>query len=122
MSLRRRLLLYLLICAPLVWSLALWISAGRARHEVDELFDTEIIRLARQVQVTLRGVHTGAEESPAGGDPGEADVRDLAVAVWDREGHLLLADREGVELPRRSEASGFVNLVLGGEPWRVYYL
>ncbi|QPF73508.1 two-component sensor histidine kinase [Roseateles sp. DAIF2] len=122
MSLRRRLLLYLLVCAPLVWALALWVSADRARHEVNELFDTEIIRLARQVQATLRGLHAGAAPIASEGDPGEADVRDLAVAVWDREGRLLLADREGVELPRRTEAVGFVDLTLGGEPWRVYYL
>jgi two-component system, OmpR family, sensor histidine kinase QseC len=122
-SLRRRLLLYLLICAPLVWGLAFWVSANRARHEVNELFDTEIIRLARQVQATLRGPHAGAEEpATGGGDPGEADVRDLAVAIWDREGRLLMSDREGVELPRRADASGFVDLMLGGEPWRVYYL
>jgi two-component system, OmpR family, sensor histidine kinase QseC len=122
-SLRRRLLLYLLICAPLVWGLAFWASANRARHEVNELFDTEIIRLARQVQATLRGPHAGVEQpATGGGDPGEADVRDLAVAIWDREGRLLMSDREGVELPRRADASGFVDLMLGGEPWRVYYL
>jgi len=124
-SLRRRLLLYLLFCAPLVWGAALWVSADRARHEVNELFDTQIMRLARQVQATLYGPHASASaEVPAasGGDPGEADVRDMAVAVWDRDGNLLLSDREGVELPRRAEASDFVDLVLDGEPWRVYYL
>ena len=31
MSLQRRLLLYLLICAPLVWGLALYVSISRAR-------------------------------------------------------------------------------------------
>ena len=33
--------------------MALLVSADRARHEVNELFDTEIIRLAREVQATL---------------------------------------------------------------------
>ena len=50
MSLRRRLLIYLLICAPLVWGLALVWSARSARQEVNEMFDTELVRLARQVQ------------------------------------------------------------------------
>jgi two-component system, OmpR family, sensor histidine kinase QseC len=58
-SLQRRLLLYLLLCAPLVWAVALGVSADRARHEVNELFDTEIIRLARQVQATLEAVDPG---------------------------------------------------------------
>jgi len=55
-SLQRRLLVFLLLCAPVVWGVALLLSASRARHEVNELFDTEIIRLARQVQATLPGL------------------------------------------------------------------
>jgi two-component system, OmpR family, sensor histidine kinase QseC len=124
MSLRRRLLLYLLICAPLVWGLALWVSADRARLEVNELFDTEMIRLARQVQATLRG-GLGSEPLPATADArnaGEADLRNLAIAVWDDQGRLLMADREGTQLPLRRDAAGFVDMKLGGERWRVYYL
>ena len=45
MSLQRRLLLYLLLCAPVVWSAALFVSVDRARTEVNQLFDTEMIRL-----------------------------------------------------------------------------
>ena len=123
MSLQRRLLLYLLICAPVVWGVALLVSADRARHEVNELFDTEIIRLARQVQATLVGVrHARAGAAAAAPSAGEADLRDLAIAVWNAEGQLLLVDREGVQLPRRADATGFVDLQLDGEPWRVYYL
>jgi two-component system sensor histidine kinase QseC len=122
MSLQRRLLLYLLICAPLVWGVALLVSAQRARQEVNELFDTEIIRLALQVQATLVAVAVPGRMLPTPPSAGEADLRDLAIAVWDRQGQLLLVDREGVQLPRRADAAGFVNMQLGGEPWRVYYL
>jgi two-component system, OmpR family, sensor histidine kinase QseC len=126
MSLQRRLLLYLLISAPLVWAVALLVSGHRARLEVNELFDTELIRLARQTQATLgRGGGDGAEPAPyqpGSGQSGEADVRDLALAVWAPDGRLLLSDREGVLLPRRPSASGFVDDQLDGEPWRVYYL
>jgi two-component system sensor histidine kinase QseC len=122
-TLQRRLLLYLLLCAPLVWALALLASADRARHEVNELFDTEIIRLARQVQATLAGVAAppgpAPSSSPAGG---EADLRDLAIAVWDARGQLLMVDREGVQLPYRREASGFVDLAIDSDRWRVFYL
>jgi two-component system sensor histidine kinase QseC len=122
-SLQRRLLVYLLLCAPLVWGAALVASADRARDEVNELFDTEIIRLARQVQATLAGVASPGAVLPPAVSPGsEADLRDLAIAVWSAEGKLLLVDREGVQLPRRADAAGFFDLVLEGEPWRVYYL
>ena len=122
MSLQRRLLLYLLICAPVVWAVALFVSANRARHEVNELFDTEIIRLARQVQATLVGAVMPGQALPPTSASGEADLRDLAIAVWNAEGKLLLVDREGVQLPYRTDASGFVDLQLDGAPWRVYYL
>ena len=122
MSLQRRLLLYLLICAPLVWAVALLVSAQRARHEVNELFDTEIIRLALQVQATLAVAVAPGQMLPRPASAGEADLRDLAIAVWNRQGQLLLVDREGVQLPRRADATGFVDMTLGGEPWRVYYL
>jgi len=122
MSLQRRLLLYLLICAPVVWGVALLVSAQRARHEVNELFDTQIIRLALQVQSTLAAAAAPGQMLPTPPSAGEADLRDLAIAVWNRQGQLLLVDREGVQLPRRADASGFVDMQLGGEPWRVYYL
>jgi two-component system sensor histidine kinase QseC len=122
MSLQRRLLLYLLVCAPVVWAAALLISAHRARHEVNELFDTEIIRLALQVQATLASATMPGQTLPAQPSAGEADLRDLAVAVWNRQGQLLLVDREGVQLPRRTDATGFFDMQLDGSAWRVYYL
>ena len=128
MSLQRRLLLYLLVCAPLVWGIALYFSVSRARHEVNELYDTELIRLARQVQSTLGPAFvdslTPLPPAPTEGSPdaGESDVRDLAVAVWDENGRLMLSDREGVQLPNRTNRSGFFDETVAGKPWRVYYL
>lgn len=124
MSLQRRLLMYLLLCAPVVWAVALLVSADRARTEVNELFDTEIIRLARQVQATLVGINASGQSqvltAPTSG--GEADLADLAIAVWNADGRLLLVDREGVQLPRRPDAAGFVDMAFDADPWRVYYL
>ena len=132
MSLQRRLLVYLLLCAPLVWGVALLASANRASQEVSELFDTEIIRLSRQVQATLAGTSARALESAPTAPPSaasaapvlgsEADLRDLSIAVWNAAGELLLVDREGVQLPYRADATGFVDLTLEGDAWRVYYL
>ena len=126
MSLQRRLMLYLLLSAPLIWLMAVLVSVNRAQHDVNELFDTELIRLARQVQVVLAKDVAGGNHAPdahaVSPGSGEADLRDFAVAVWDRDGRLFLSDREGGELPRRPQASGFVSEKLNGELWRVYYL
>lgn len=126
MSLQKRLLVYLLVSAPLVWLAALAASAQFARHEINELYDSEMIRLAREVQATL-GPSPAAQASPPAsmGEPpdrGEAEIEDLAIAVWSHDGRLLSADREGVRLPYRRDGSGFADLTLDGEPWRVYYL
>jgi len=124
-SLQRRLMLYLLVAAPLVWLMAVAVSVNRAQRDVNELFDSELIRLARQVQVVL--AHDGGNATPPEGVDkasaiGEADLRDFAIAVWDAQGRLYLADREGGELPRRLDAAGFISQPLRGELWRVYYL
>lgn len=130
MSLQRRLMLYLLVCAPLVWAVAVLVSVNRSRHEVNELYDTELIRLARQVQATMLpslpapGATAPLPPLPRAGqaESGEGDVRDLAVAVWGQGGSLLISDREGERLPYRPGAVGFVDETIGGRPWRVYYL
>lgn len=124
-SLQRRLMLYLLLSAPLVWLMAVAVSVHRAQHDVNELFDTELIRLARQVQVVL-GQAAGPTKAPVAvadaAATGAADLADFAIAVWDARGQLYLADREGGELPRRVNAAGFVTEELRGQLWRVYYL
>lgn len=95
------------------------------------MFDTELIRLARLVMATLPADVAAARledaqlpPPPREGDPdaGDADVSDLAIAAWDGQGRLLLADREGAVLGRRRDQSGFVDEEIAGEPWRVYYL
>ncbi len=123
MSLQRRLFWVVLLSAALVWSVAAWVSADRARHEIDELFDTEIIRLARKVQsVTGDVIDTAPSEAQNGHARGDADLSDLAVAVWNAEGQPMMLDREGSQLPYRAQATGFLELKIGQDDWRVYYL
>lgn len=129
MSLQRRLLVYLALCAPLVWGAALLVSIDRARHEVNELFDSELVRLAREIDALVPSAAAPAP-SRRGGPPaaeaeagsGDADLRDLAVAVWDAEGRRLLTHGDDVALARRAGAPGFMDDHIGGEAWRVYYL
>ncbi|RZJ16682.1 MAG: two-component sensor histidine kinase, partial [Haliea sp.] len=131
MSLQRRLMLYLLVCAPMVWAVAILVSVNRSRHQVNELYDTELITLARQAQATLvpslpaqGGAPQPLPPLPRAGEPdsGESDARDLALAVWDTGGRLVMSDREGVSLPFKPSAVGFVSHDIDGRPWRIYYL
>jgi two-component system sensor histidine kinase QseC len=126
-SLQRRLVLLLLLGAAVLWAVTLTASFLHARHEINELFDTQQIRLARQVYSTLP--HRSADLLPqwtvsqdGGQGQGEAELADLSIAVWDRAGRLFVADREGVLLPRSSWGTGFKDLELNAEKWRVYSL
>jgi two-component system sensor histidine kinase QseC len=130
MSLQRRLMVSLLICAPLVWAIAMTASVNRARHEVNELYDSELIRLAREVQSTLVVVAGEGAVAPAPALPpverkasdGAADLGDLAIAVWDEHGTRVLNDHEGAQLNYLKDAVGFVDQKIDGRAWRVYYL
>ncbi|MCR5886016.1 sensor histidine kinase N-terminal domain-containing protein [Rhizobacter sp. J219] len=130
MTLQRRLLVYVLVCAPLVWAVAFAVSFDRARSEVDELFDTQLMRMVRQVHALLppdgdatRISFAALPTAPDAGtaDSGAADLRDLTIAVWDRSGRRVL-DRDGIAMPYRPGHSGFVDETIGPDAWRVYYL
>jgi len=99
MSLQRRLLLYLLICAPLVWTIGMLVSISRARHEVNELYDSNMVRLARLVEATLASLPPGSTPvlglPVSQGDVGAVDVDDFAIAVWDAAGRMFVIDCEG---------------------------
>jgi two-component system sensor histidine kinase QseC len=125
MTLQRRLLLLLLIAAPLIWALAVGIALWRASVEINEFFDSQQVRLAQQVaallpSAQLDGPPRRAPALPA--DSGAAELEDLSIAVWNDRGELLLSDREGAALPFDAAVEGFADLNLGEASWRVYYL
>lgn len=125
MTLQRRLLQLLLVGAPLIWLVAVGFALWRADLEINELFDTQQVRLAQQVAALLPSARLdGQPLTPPAvtAAAGAAELDDLSIAVWNARGERLLADREGVSLPFDAQAAGFVARVLDGESWRIYYL
>ncbi len=124
MTLQRRVLLFLLLAAPLVWGVGLLFGGAHVRHEIDELFDTRQVQLARQVLALLPTVLHSAPAEPVPFAPraalGAADTADLSIAVWNRQGQLLLADREGGRLAFQAGRTGFSDESIDGRDWRVY--
>ncbi|WP_043815754.1 ATP-binding protein [Rubrivivax gelatinosus] len=126
-SLQRRLLLALLVAAPLLWAITVGVATDSAQTEVDEMFDGELIRMAGSVHGALSGIAAKGElteielKPPALGGTGAAKMEDMALAAWDADGKPLLYDPEGARLPWRRDASGFVDMTLDGISWRVYY-
>ncbi|HUL63278.1 MAG TPA: ATP-binding protein [Burkholderiaceae bacterium] len=123
MTLQRRLLIPLLIGVPLTWFVAFGYSVLHAGYEINELFDTQQIRLAQQVASVLPSANLLPTRMKSAGERrGAADLDDLSIAVWDASGAKLLFDREGAELPFVAQAHGFVDSTINGEVWRTYYL
>ena len=124
MTLQRRLLILLLAGAPVIWALAVGFAVWRANIEINELFDTQQVRLAQQVVALLPSAQLDFQprRAPALPVDGAAQLDDLSIAVWNERGELLLADQEGQALPFDASAEGFVDRRLGEASWRVYYL
>lgn len=130
MSLQKRLVMYLLIAAPAAWLMALAFSVHQTKHEVNELFDTQMIHLAREVQTSIFQLGQGntpisnqkIEPSLENSTTGDADLNDIAIAAWNKAGQHVLVDAGSIVIPYKSDASGFVNATLGNESWRIYYL
>jgi two-component system sensor histidine kinase QseC len=125
MTLQRRVLALLLLAAPLVWGMGLLFGLNHVRGEIDELFDTQQVQLARQMLAVLPSASLQAAATQVPLAPvaalGEADTAELSIAVWDRQGALLLSDREGGQLAFAPERDGFVEQRVNAQAWRVYY-
>ncbi|MCU0952334.1 MAG: ATP-binding protein [Burkholderiaceae bacterium] len=131
MTLRRRLLVLLLVAAPLLWLLTLLLTVLLVRKEINELFDTQQVRLARQVLTLLPAepmALAGTALAPLpptakgrGSGHGDAEIAEMAIAVASADGRLLLTDREGPGLPL-TEPAGFTDIAVGADDWRVYTL
>jgi len=117
----------LLLGLPLTWLISGVVSLYLARQEVDELFDTRQVTMARLLFSSLPVDSVPEELPPVPPFPpisevGQAQLEDQMVAVWDGRGRLRIADREGRLFPQTPRVTGFYAGELGGEPWRLYTL
>ena len=113
MTVQRRLLVWLTLIAAAIWLVALLGSYWFARAEVDELFDTRQLTLARLVLTQLPGGHIGADSSRVDvpeSRQGAAEPEDIIIAVWNRDGELLSPADGTRRLPFDWNLNGFVFL------------
>jgi len=125
MTLQRRVMLFLLLAAPVVWAFGLYFGLTQVRQEIDELFDTQQVQLARQVLALLPTASPNAQAAlvpPLPGPAlGAADPAELSIAAWDAQGRLLLSNRDGGQPAFRDAGAGFDDQRIDGQAWRVYY-
>lgn len=134
MTLQRRLILAVLFAAALAWTLTSAIIYVSAREEINELYDTDMVRMAQQMQAVLpivdiarlpRPAPPSSEPEPGDedlGDLGSAGLGELAIAAWRPGGEPLHIDPDGDRLPRAPHIKGFTEATIDGVQWRLYYL
>jgi len=127
MTLQRRLILAVLVCVPLTWVLAVALTYFGATEEINELYDTEMVRMAQQMYAVLPMMDRGAHLTPVAPPPlpesvGNVTLGDLAIGAWNAEGKPLHIDEDGDPLPRSPGVTGFADMKIAGTPWRLFYL
>ncbi|SDD92075.1 histidine kinase [Cupriavidus sp. YR651] len=132
MTLQRRLILAVLVAVAFAWVLTSGLVYLSAQEEINELYDTAMVRMAQQMQAVLPLVKLGAVPQPPPngpapgdtdlGDLGDAGLGDLAIAAWRPNGEPLHIDPDGDRLPRLPAVRGFTDRKIDGVPWRLYYL
>ena len=110
-SIRRELLLWLLLGLVVAVAAAATSTYYQARREAKELFDYQLKQLALSV------ANEGLSLLPQANDT-ERD-EDFAIQVWDANQRLLYASRPGVEIPSLLEP-GYANVATHRGHWRVF--
>ena len=125
MTLQRRVLLWLTAVTLGIWLIALSVSYYFASYEINELYDTQQIRLAQQTLISA--AHIDAAQPiddvriPSSGS-GNYAPEDLLVGVWTGKGFPLTpTDVEG-SIAYQAQAQGFEVQQINGTDWRIYFL
>ena len=128
MTLQRRLIVAVLLAAPFAWLITIAGTYWRASHEINELYDTDMLRLAQQTLAISALIPPSAPlvpmpaHTPSSTDSGDAGLGDLSVAIWRGADAPLVLDPEALQFPREGNRTGFFESVVSGEPWRLVYL
>jgi two-component system OmpR family sensor kinase len=118
-SIRRTLLVYLLLGVAAAAAVATWFTYQGTRLEVGELFDLQLKQLAYSTRIDdlIRGRQPSLafpdNRRPAAG------VSEILTQIWDRDGVLLYWSRPGADLPVPA-TEGYSNVRHNGREWRVY--
>ncbi len=117
-SIRRTLLVWLLLGLGAVAVLATVATYFETRREIGELFDLQLKQLAYSTRIDdlLRGRQPSLTPSEGRRATG---VSQIVTQIWDRSGVLLYWSQPGAGL-RVPVTDGYSNVVHDGREWRVY--
>ena len=117
-SIRRTLLVWLLLGLAAVAVLASVATYFDTRREIGELFDLQLKQLAYSTRID--DLVRGRQPSVSGpGADRAAGVAEIVTQIWDRDGVLVYYSRPGTGLPVPA-TEGYSNVIQDGHAWRVY--
>ena len=117
-SIRRTLLVWLLLGLAAVAAVATLATYVETRREIGELFDLQLKQLAYSTRIDdlLRG--RPPTRSPREGQR-IAGVSEIVTQIWDRDGVLVYWSQPGAGLPV-PVTEGYSDVAHDGRVWRVY--
>jgi two-component system OmpR family sensor kinase len=117
-SIRRTLLVWLLLGLAAVAVLASTATYFDTKREIGELFDLQLKQLAYSTRIDdlIRGRVPSVNAAPADHAVG---VSEIVTQIWDRDGVLVYYSRPGTGLPVPA-TEGYSDVVQNGRAWRVY--
>ena len=117
-SIRRTLLVWLLLGLAAVVALATVATYVETKREIGDLFDLQLKQLAYSTRIEdlLRG--RAPSPSPPGGQPA-AGVAQIVTQIWNRDGVLVYWSQPNTALPVPA-TEGYSNVVDNGREWRLY--
>ncbi|HSQ81249.1 MAG TPA: ATP-binding protein [Casimicrobiaceae bacterium] len=117
-SIRRQLLVVLLVSVAAIWNATGIVSYFDARHEVDELLDSHLAQLASLViaEVQSEPDETDFQELPAL----HRYAHRLAFQVWEHGNAPRLRTANAPEARLSPNDDGFSDVTIDGQRWRVF--
>jgi two-component system sensor histidine kinase QseC len=118
-SLRRRLLVLLLGGVTAAWCATLAFTYRDAHHEIDELFDAQLVQAA-QTLLAMAGEYDDDDDVAELDGRGHKYQKRIVFQIWDLHERLLLRSRQAPTAPL-AERDGFSDGRLdGADGWRFY--
>ncbi len=118
-SLRRRLLALLLGGVTLGWAVSLALSYHDAHHEIDEIFDANLVQVA-QMLLALASEFDGDDDIARLPADVHRYQKKIAFQLWSREGHLLLRSKYAPTAPLTREPGFSEALGANQSLWRYF--
>ncbi len=117
-SIKRRLLVVLLLTTLLAWVATLLFSYRDTLHELDELLDAH---LAQSTSLLIAQIGHEAEDiDTEHAPPLHRYSRKVAFQVWEKGNQLVLHSASAPNVPLSSRSEGFSDSVIAGKKWRVF--